>query len=169
MKKKWPPTGRSLASIKNTNAARGRIVGKAQSRKNSERLDKIGKTSVGRLQSSSPNLKTRFGQRITLVFFGSTFGQELLCHKASSYPVLSSSLANALANSAGPLPRSGGGGRRFKSCHSDQHLAKLPVPSGTTSGTDTPIATWCFANTSANSSRNVMRPARSGFLSAAFV
>jgi hypothetical protein len=38
-------------------------------------------------------------------------------------------------------PRSGRGGRRFKSCHSDQHLAKLSVPFGTTSGTDTPIAT----------------------------
>jgi hypothetical protein len=32
------------------------------------------------------------------------------------------------------------GGRRFKSCHSDQYLAKLPVASGTTSGTDTPAA-----------------------------
>jgi len=44
-----------------------------------------------------------------------------------------------------------------QSCHSDQHLAKLPVPSGTTSGTDcgtdTPIATWCFANTSVGMSR----------------
>jgi hypothetical protein len=40
-------------------------------------------------------------------------------------------------------PCSGRGGRRFKSCHSDQCLAKLPVQSGT----DMPIATWCFANT----------------------
>ena len=40
-----------------------------------------------------------------------------------------------------------------QSCHSDQHLAKLPVPSGTTSGTDTPMATWCFANTSVGMSR----------------
>ena len=59
--------------------------------------------------------------------------------------------------------RLGRGGRRFKSCHSDQHLAKLPVPSGPTSGTDTPIATWCFANTSANSSRERMRTCASSF------
>jgi len=36
------------------------------------------------------------------------------------------------------LPRSGRGGRRFKSCHSDQYLAKFSIQSGTTSGTDTP-------------------------------
>src|SRR5262249_41792786 len=34
-------------------------------------------------------------------------------------------------------PRSGRGGRRFKSCHSDQQLSKLCLQSGTTSGTDT--------------------------------
>src|SRR5215471_10923349 len=45
-----------------------------------------------------------------------------MAHAASSYPVLSSSLANALANSAGPLSRSGRGGPRFKSCHSDRPI-----------------------------------------------
>src|SRR5215471_1723081 len=56
--------------------------------------------------------------------------------------VLGSSLANALAKSAGPLHRSGRGVRRFKSCHSDQHLAKIVARA---------------ANSSANSSRNVVR------------
>jgi hypothetical protein len=32
------------------------------------------------------------------------------------------------------------GGRRFKSCHSDQYLAKLPFQSGTTSGTETSMS-----------------------------
>jgi hypothetical protein len=38
------------------------------------------------------------------------------------------------------LPRSGRGGRRFKSCHADQYLPKVFVRSGTTSGTDTQAA-----------------------------
>jgi hypothetical protein len=45
-----------------------------------------------------------------------------------------------LAFTRTPLPRSGRGGRRFKSCHSDQYLTKFFFRSGTTSGTDTPIA-----------------------------
>jgi hypothetical protein len=32
-------------------------------------------------------------------------------------------------------PRSGRGGRRFKSCHSDQHLAEISKVSGTDCGT----------------------------------
>ena len=36
---------------------------------------------------------------------------------------------------AGSAPRSGRGGRRFKSCHSDQHLAEIKTFIGTDSGT----------------------------------
>src|SRR5712671_986682 len=35
----------------------------------------------------------------------------------------------------GRAPRSGRGGRRFKSCHSDQHLAKIKMLAGTDCGT----------------------------------
>jgi hypothetical protein len=35
----------------------------------------------------------------------------------------------------GSAPRSGRGGRRFKSCHSDQHLAEIPTSTGTDCGT----------------------------------
>jgi hypothetical protein len=38
----------------------------------------------------------------------------------------------------GRAPRSGRGGRRFKSCHSDQHLAKIKILNGTDCGTETP-------------------------------
>jgi hypothetical protein len=56
-------------------------------------------------------------------------------------------------------PRSGRGGRRFKSCHSDQHLAKLPVPSGTTSGTDT-LRFWTVQHVSGPASAATCPPAR---------
>ena len=39
-------------------------------------------------------------------------------------------------NQSGSAPRSGRGGRRFKSCHSDQHLAKILALTGTDCGTD---------------------------------
>src|ERR1700730_3118110 len=35
----------------------------------------------------------------------------------------------------GSAPRSGRGGRRFKSCHSDQGLAEIPTSTGTDCGT----------------------------------
>jgi hypothetical protein len=37
---------------------------------------------------------------------------------------------------SGSAPRSGRGGRRFKSCHSDQYLAEIPKFPGTDCGTD---------------------------------
>ena len=40
-----------------------------------------------------------------------------------------------LTASFGSAPRSGRGGRRFKSCHSDQHLAKIESVSATESAT----------------------------------
>src|SRR5260370_19505343 len=39
---------------------------------------------------------------------------------------------------AGSAPRSERGGRRFKSCHSDQYLADFQLLPGTDCGTDTP-------------------------------
>jgi hypothetical protein len=46
-------------------------------------------------------------------------------------------------------------GRRFKSCHSDQHLPELSVQTGTTSGTDTPAADGIL------SARKMARPRES--------
>jgi hypothetical protein len=39
------------------------------------------------------------------------------------------------ASHVGSAPRSGRGGRRFKSYHSDQHLAEIPTSTGTDCGT----------------------------------
>jgi hypothetical protein len=40
-----------------------------------------------------------------------------------------------IAELYGSAPRSGRGGRRFKSCHSNQHLAEIPTSTGTDCGT----------------------------------
>jgi len=44
---------------------------------------------------------------------------------------------NSNGTTGGTSPRSGRGGRRFKSCHSDQYLAEFHQSSGTDYGTDT--------------------------------
>jgi Type IV secretory system Conjugative DNA transfer len=43
--------------------------------------------------------------------------------------------SNFFEPALGRLPRSGRGGRRFKSCHSDQHLAEIKTLTGTDCGT----------------------------------